>query len=307
MAVLDEVRAACAEVARQASTVFIDNGRIPSYAADLRLASGAAPELDPAHHYVEPELDPGGTLAFVLTLDAINFGSGYFPELKKQPGLSGYFTIATQLATRFRNDGPLTSDELANLDAAACARIFGQDQRNPVAMELMGLFARALNDLGQFVMDRYGGRLTALVQEAEHSAEHLVHILSQMPFFDDVQAYQGMRVPFFKRALLTAADLSLAFRGRGLGRFDDLDHLTIFADNLVPHVLRLDGVLIYAPELAERIDREELIAASSPEEVELRACAVTAVERVVAELHRRGETRVTAMALDYLLWNRGQA
>ena len=54
-----------------------------------------------------------------------------------------------------------------------------------------------------------------------------------------------MDVPFYKRAQLTAADLSLAFDGKGLGSFEDLDQLTIFADNLVPHVLRVDKVLLY--------------------------------------------------------------
>ena len=55
---------------------------------------------------------------------------------------------------------------------------------------------------------------------------------------------------FFKRAQLVPSDLALA----GMARFRDLDRLTIFADNLVPHVLRVDGVLVYDPRLAARID-----------------------------------------------------
>ena len=51
------------------------------------------------------------------------------------------------------------------------------------------------------------------------------------------------------------SDLALA----GVAEFDDLDRLTIFADNLVPHVLRVDGVLRYDPELAARIDAGELL------------------------------------------------
>ena len=110
-----------------------------------------------------------------------------------------------------------------------------------------------------------------------------------MPFYRDVG--------FYKRAQLTPADLSLA----GVARFDDLDQLTIFADNLVPHVLRVDGVLGYAPGLLERINREELIPAGSAEELEIRACALHAVELIKSELDG-----VTAMQLDYVLWNRGQ-
>jgi CO/xanthine dehydrogenase Mo-binding subunit len=126
-----------------------------------------------------------------------------------------------------------------------------------------------------------------------------------MTFFRDVQRYDGMDVPFYKRAQLTAADLSLALARRGLGAFGDLDRLTIFADNLVPHVLRVDGVLSYDAGLAARIDREELIAAGSAEEVEIRACALHAVELTREALGRDGRA-VTAMGLDYVLWNRGQ-
>ena len=53
----------------------------------------------------------------------------------------------------------------------------------------------------------------------------------------------------FKRARLTNGPKS-AFGGLGPGRFDDLAELTIFADNLVPHVLRARAV--YASGLAAR-------------------------------------------------------
>jgi hypothetical protein len=83
--------------------------------------------------------------------------------------------------------------------------------------------------------------------------------------------------------------------------FDDLDRLTIFADNLVPHVLRVDGVLRYDAELAAKIDAGELLEAGSPEEVEIRACAVHAGELIAARL------AVPPRTLDGWLWNRGQA
>lgn len=114
-----------------------------------------------------------------------------------------------------------------------------------------------------------------------------------------------MRVPFHKRAQLTAIDLYIAFAGEGAGRFDDMDRLTICADNLVPHVLRLDGILRYREELAARVDSGELLPAGSQEEVEIRACAVHAAERIVDALRHRGE-KVNAMMLDNLLWHRGQ-
>ena len=106
-------------------------------------------------------------------------------------------------------------------------------------------------------------------------------------------------MPFYKRAQLMAADLWVAFGGRGPGRFHDLERLTIFADNLVPHVLRVDGVLRYERRLAERIDAGELLPPGE-EEREIRACAVHACELIAARLG------IPARDLDVMLWDRGQ-
>ena len=219
--------------------------------------------------------------AYMLALDAINFGSGWFPTLRKRPGSSGYYTVAWALADRFRAQGPWTNDELRAIDAAEVARVLEQDPGH----ELMALYARALRELGEFLGER-----TALdvVGEADGSAERLAESLAAgMPMFDD----RG----FWKRAQIVPNDFALA----GLARFDDLDRLTIFADNLVPHVLRVDGVLRYEPGLATRIDRGELLPPGE-EEREIRACAVHACELIAKRLG------VPPRILDTWLWNRGQ-
>jgi hypothetical protein len=210
--------------------------------------------------------------------------------------------VAGALARRFRDAGPLPADRLATFDAADAAALAGLDPANPDAADLARHFARALNDLGRLVAAEHGGRFLGLVETAGGSAEGLVARLRRMPLFEDVADWRGRRVPFLKRAQITVADLALAFGGRGPGRFVDADRLTIFADNLVPHVLRHDGVLAYSPDLAARIDRGEPLPAGSEEEVEIRAAAIHAVELMRAAL---GGT-ATSVQLDHLLWNRGE-
>jgi Queuosine salvage protein len=300
--VLDRVRDACARVAEQARSVRIDARRLEGFAATLADAPAPAPGLDPAHHHLA---DEASTLAYVLTLDAINFGSGWFPLLHKRPGLSGYFTIATCLKERFEREGPWDAEALGALGAADCARALDQDASGPELAELMALYARALNDLGRFLAERFGGRFEGPVEAAGGRAARLVELLAEMPLYRDVARYGALEVPLYKRAQLTAADLSAAFAGRGPGRFVDEGRLTIFADNLVPHVLRCEGVLVYADALARAIDAGELVPAGSPDEVEIRALAVHAVERCVGWLRARGG-RATAREIDYLLWSRGQ-
>ena len=300
--IFEQIRARTADVMRDPRFVRIEHDRIESYARSLPIDRLRAPELDPQAHFIGK---PSDTVSFFITLDAINFGSGYFPHLGKLPNRSGYFTIATHLANHFRTNGPIAPRELVMISTARCRELFHQTADDGPIDELMSHFGQALRDLGQLLIDQFQSDFTQLVRSANRSAATLVQILSRMPMFRDVQSYRGVEVPFYKRAQLTAADLNLALRGHDLGRFEDLDHLTIFADNLVPHVLRCDGVLTYDEQLAERIDAGELIRVGSEEEIEIRAAAVNASESIIDALHCAGQ-QITSMQLDYLLWNRGQ-
>jgi hypothetical protein len=270
----DDVRAACREIAARARHVSIDMGRLDA------LDPGPAPELDAERHYLEGP--PEEVAHYLLVLDSINFGSGWFPTLEKRPGMSGYFTVASALTDFWRADGGWAAGELRALDAADVAAVLDQEPDH----ELMELYAAALRDLGAFMAHR---RALDVVAEANGSAERLAALLAAgMPFFDDVG--------FWKRAQIAANDLALA----RVADFSDLDRLTIFADNLVPHVLRVDGVLRYEPALAARIDAGELLPPGD-EEREIRGCAVHACE-LLSE-----RTGIPAREIDVALWNRGQS
>jgi hypothetical protein len=287
---MDELREACAAVARQSRHVTILTGAIPAYAASLEAAPSPGPEPPPATPAEREE-----RAAYWLTMDAINFGSGWFPTLRKRPGLSGYNTIAAGLRDQFDDHGGWTAAQLTQLDTAILGPVLGQDPNH----ELMALYAASLRDLGRHLIAESGGSFAAVADAAGGSAVGLARHLGSWPSFADTSAYAGLSIPFRKRAQIAAADLQRA----GVADFADLPRLTMFADNLVPHVLRLDGILRFDPELVARIDREELIEHGSAEEVEIRACAVHAVEQLVAA---GPEPRLTAAAVDQLLWERGQ-
>lgn len=282
-----EIRNACARVAATAGAVAIDELAITSYAQSL---TRVPVDLDPAPGGLD---GPDELIAFWLTLDAINFGSGWFPTLRKLTGRSGYDTISDGVSARFRSSGPWSAGELAEIEAGELARVTGQDPEH----QLIGLFAESLRDLGSHLLEEFDGSFRAVVQSAGDSAVALVTMLASWRCFADSSRYEGFEVPFLKRAQLAAADLARA----GVAPFSDLAGLTMFADNLVPHVLRLDGILRFAPELVERIECEQLIEHGSPEEVEIRACAVHAVELIVATA-----PELTAAGVDQLLWNRGR-
>src|SRR4051812_10870302 len=273
MRLTDEVRANAERIAARARSVAIDLDALGT------LDPGPPPALDAERHYLEgSDADVAG---YLLVLDTINFGSGWFPTLRKRPGSSGYFTIAWGLADRWRAHGPWSSAELRALPASEVAAVLGQAPDH----ELMALFAQALRQLGAFLGERSA---LDLVREAGGSAERVAELLAA-----GVTMYADRG--FYKRAQIVPHDLALA----GVAQFRDLDRLTIFADNLVPHVLRVDGVLRLDERLAAHIDAGRLLRAG-PQERELRACAVHACEQV------KGRLGMTAGEVDHALWNKGQ-
>jgi hypothetical protein len=280
MALPGDIRSACARVAARSRHVRVMDEAIEPYAATLAAESPPAPDVG------------GATLeeraAFSLTLNAINFGSGWFPTLRKAPGMSGFRTVEAGL----RAHGPWTAETLAAMTREEIAGAVGQDAGH----ELIGHFSTHLRELGERVRDEHDGSFLALARSGDGSAVRLATELARRPAWRDVSPYHGESVPFFKRAQIAAADLALA----GLAPADDLARLTIFADNLVPHVLRIDGVLRFDDGLVARIEAGELIEHDSPAEVEIRACALHAAELLVAA---HGST--TSTAVDNILWHRG--
>jgi hypothetical protein len=277
MALPDDVRAGAAEIAAHATQVRIDLDALSA------VEPGPAPALDPERHYLEGPAE--AVASYLLTLDAINFGSGWFPTLRKRQAagrpVSGYFTVAWALADHFRAHGPWTNAQLRALRADEVARVLGQSRDH----ELMALYAQALRSLGTWLGER---RALDAVASARGSAERLAEQLATgMALFRDVG--------FYKRAQLSGSDLALV----GVAEFRDLDRLTIFADNLVPHVLRCEGVLVYEAPLAAQIDAERLLP-PGPWEREIRASAVHAAEL----LSQR--TGIPPRVLDMWLWHRGQ-
>ncbi len=295
--VFEDIRRACAAVAARAARVTIDVDALDSLAATLTTDE---PPLLPEER---PSGEDEAMATEVVVWNAVNFGSGWFPVLHKRDGLSGARSLAEALADHVAESGAPTAEWLTQADARTCAEVFGQPRPGPVD-DLLDLFAQAWRDLGALLADRFDGSAAELVGSAGGSAAHLVATLGAMPLAHDVARYgdgdDALEVPLYKRAQITVSHLARAFGGEGLGRFDDGDRLTAFADNLVPHVLRMAGALVYDDDLAGRIDRQDLLEPGGAEEVEIRTCGLHAVELLAQR------TGLTASSIDQQLWQRGQ-
>mmetsp|Transcript_49884 Transcript_49884/g.156129 ORF Transcript_49884/g.156129 Transcript_49884/m.156129 type:complete len:208 (+) Transcript_49884:448-1071(+) len=174
-------------------------------------------------------------------------------------------------------------------------------------MPLMKERTRLLREVGEG-LQQYDGEAANLVKSAGKSATVLISkVLDLFPGFRDQTKYKEEEVFFYKRAQIFVGDVWGSLRGRGLGEFDDISSLTMFADYRVPQLLHAEGVLSYSDALVAKISAGQIIEAGSEEEVELRAWSVQAVEQLAQMLREdHGLPHVRSIQVDWILWEEGE-
>jgi hypothetical protein len=303
------VLAGAAHVLRQASLVRLDLGAIERLGA--RWADEPWPENTavPEMHYFD---GTERTLNWLLLLDALNFCFWSFPGEERWrvewrgETLDGYNALAASLSRAMQGGLPLhDAAYLATLDEESLAAIL---RPAPDAAPIP-LFAERLanaREVGRVLLERYAGQFANALDAAGRDAASLALLLARdFSSFADVASWNGQRVPFLKRAQICVADTHTAFGGKGLGAITSLDQLTAFADYKLPQLLRYQGVMAYAPELAAQVDNYQEIASGSAPEVEIRAATVWAVELIRRALAGRRIER-SASEIDYRLWSESQ-
>ena len=270
------IRGACRRVLAEALEVRLG----PLNAAAEALRERPVPRWNDRRHYSGERL-----VEYVLILDTLNF------SFWGSPG--GYWRLAESLRDAFDRGDPLwEAARLLELDEAGLGAIIGE-------LPLLDRRVAALHELAGLADREASGELAGLVPP---SAPELAGLLSRnLESFRDVAAYGELEVPFLKRAQIAAADLW----GSGAVAYPDVDQLTCFADYKLPQALRHLGALEYTDHLARKIDDWVELEPGSPEEVEIRAGTVVAVEELRDRLEDSGRPLI-AVEVDWLLWDYSQ-
>ena len=293
-------------VAQKGRLVRVDKKALVGFCAKLLADGIQVPPWDRSYHFFDGSHE---TVSYLLVLDSLNFcfwsvsGRVKWEIEYGSKKLSGYYALAACLKQAVGSGVPITKAEyLARLSMDQLKQIFGGRGR----LQLLERRLQIVNELGQVLLRDYDGQAYRLLEAAEGSAIRLVRLLAEkFPSFLDVAEYLGHRVCFYKRAQIFAADLYGAFDGKSWGSFADMDKLTAFADYKLPQILRHVGILRYEHALAEKVDQKVLLEAGSPEEVEIRANTIWAVELIRQELDGTGEA-LRAFEVDWILWNQSQ-
>lgn len=310
--VLESTRLVLGERWERARFVGIDQDKVEETAELL----AGLPEPDPdwsATLHPEGESDEERA-NLVLAVDALNFCFWSIPLADKPrwrvtyngQTYDGYWALAAALRRAVEEGYPLADGNfLATITEADVAAILRPDTGT---REIPLLRARMehLQEAGKAILGRWDGSFLYAINAAHRSAPRLVkEVVVACPSFRDTVPWNRREIHFYKRAQILIADIFGAFEARGPGSFADMHLLTAFADYKVPQVLRWFGVLRYAPELADKIARHELIPFEADEEIEIRSATIWGVELLRQSLATRGKD-MPAFSIDWALWRAGQ-
>jgi len=164
-----------------------------------------------------------------------------------------------------------------------------------------------LREAGDILYQHFAGRPASVVARANGSAATLVNLLVEyFPNFRDEAVFHDKTVHLYKRAQILVADLWACFNGTEYGHFDDIDHLTMFADYRVPQMLHSMRCLLYSPPLESRIKRLQEIPSGDRGETEIRGCSIWCVElirRHIIQAHPEAQGKVNAVLIDFFLYD----
>jgi hypothetical protein len=290
----------------RARHVRIDRAAAARLAGAWAAAGVTVPAWTPRHHFND---GTHRTANWLLALDAANFSFWAADPVDRWSvefggeTLDGYWALAACF-NRAVAEGTRLWDArvLAGLSQGDIYRVFRGTGLIPMITDRLN----NLREAGRVLVERWQGQMVNLLEATRHDAPAAVAaIVTEFPSFWDAAPYGETEVCFHKRAQLLVSDLWGAAGGRGWGRFAGMDALTAFADYKLPQLLREHGVLAYEADLAARIDARSLLPAGSPEEVEIRAATVQAVDLLAAALAAQG-VDILPFQVDWLLWQSAQ-
>ena len=193
----------------------------------------------------------------------------------------------------------------ALLDFEYCSRIskeeFSKILRGNTEIPLFEERWKILREIGENIVAKYDGKVSNLINEAKGDAQKLVElIVKNFLSFSDTSPYKEKEIYFYKRAQLFVADIHQLFYEKSFGKLNNVDQLTACADYKLPQILRKIGILEYTTALAEKVDNKFEIPHNSPEEVEIRANTIWAVENIKEEVKKRNPQILSFEVNDHL-------
>ncbi|CAL1536126.1 unnamed protein product [Lymnaea stagnalis] len=271
-------------------------------------------------HELNPQTKDEDAVNWVFVSAVLNFS--FWSEKESEKYMvkyngkehTGYWALCAAM-NRALDEGfeVTTPSYYAKVDLKTLNTIFRSD--SAYGIPLLDERHEVLNEAGNVLMEKYQGSFANVIKEANGCAQNLLHlVVDNFPSFRDVAEYKGKKVGIYKRVQILIGDVWGCCEGEGLGKFDDIDTITMFADYRIPQALVYFGAMKYSEDLMDKLKQVHLFKSGEPLEVEIRGVSLWACELIRDEILKRLKTgerleyepkslTVNAVLIDHYLWD----
>lgn len=171
-------------------------------------------------------------------------------------GNTGYFALCAAINRAIKDGVDITNPAYySNITTAQLEHILRSDDgitKCPLIEERVSI----LHDVGKNLSTKFDGNFRNCVNVAKNSAQALIKlVVEEFPCYKDEAIYCNKNVSIYKRVQILVGDIWACYRGEGLGQFDDIETVTMFADYRVPQVLVHFGAMKYSNELLDLLKK----------------------------------------------------
>lgn len=188
--------------------------------------------------------------------------------------------------------------------------IFASESRIPMLQERCCI----LREVGNVLCEKYNGHFRDVFIKGHARAFGndgiVTRLIVDFPSFCDESLHRptGRVLKFQKRAQLMA----MMYHGRAVGSdslraLSDARDVGPIADYGVPRALHNVGILVYSPDLEDRVQSRRAIESGSVEEQEIRAQTVRAQIELLEAINSLRSSKIDFIRLDYRLWMMGRS
>lgn len=181
---------------------------------------------------------------------------------------TGYFALCAAINRAMKEGIDITNPEYYSKITIEQLKNILRSDDGTTECPLLAERVNCLHEVGTKLLQDYNGKFENVIKKSDGSAEKLLQlIVDEFPCFRDEADFNDERVAIYKRAQILIGDIWSCFRGDGIGKFVDIDKITMFADYRVPQVLCHFGALEYSKELLSTLNNDTILKNGCPEEV----------------------------------------
>ncbi|GFO11498.1 upf0553 protein c9orf64 [Plakobranchus ocellatus] len=309
-------------ITENSKDVFIEDGGIQKVAGMLykKIKTGDFNVKMWRKHELNPQSMDEDAVNWVFVSAVLNFSfwsekaSDKFTVKYKEKDHTGYWALCAAMNRALDEGFKITTPSFySTVSMEQMKKIFRSD--SDIEIPLLEERQRVLTEAGLVLMKKYQGSFANVIKQADKSAQSLLRlVLQDFPSFQDVAEYNGKKVGLYKRAQILVGDIWGCCEGQGLGQFNDIDTITMFADYRIPQALVYFGALRYSDSLMEKLKQSYLFKSEEKLEVEIRGVSLWACElirdsisaKLAAETDEGDKPEdgaVNAILIDHYLWD----